>query len=77
MTFNGFTQETLDFYPRLRAGGNTTQAYNSMKPVYHKYVKPQMIELLEHISHSLESNIPVLQYDSSQDLGLPTQEAAQ
>ena len=71
MTFNGFTQETLDFYPRLRAGGNTTQAYNSMKPVYHKYVKPQMIELLEHISHSLESNIPVLQYDSSQDLGLP------
>ena len=65
MTFNGFTQETLDFYPRLRAGGNTTQAYNSMKPVYHKYVKPQMIELLEHISHSLESNM--LSNDSSQD----------
>ena len=71
MTFDGFTQETLDFYPRLRAGGNTTQAYNSMKHVYRDSVKPQMIELLEYIAHGLEANNPELSYNPSQDLGHP------
>jgi hypothetical protein len=71
MTFDGFTQETLDFYPRLRAGGNTTQAYNSMKHIYRDSVKPQMIELLEYIAHSLEANNPELSYNPSQDLGHP------
>ena len=71
MTFNGFTQETLDFYPRLRAGGNTTQAYNSMKQVYRDSVKPQMIELLEYISTSLSSKIESLEYNSDSDIGKP------
>ena len=71
MTFNGFTQETLDFYPRLRAGGNTTQAYNSMKHVYRDSVKPQMIELLEYISASLSLKIESLEYNSDSDIGKP------
>ena len=71
MTFNGFTQETLDFYPRLRAGGNTTQAYNSMKDVYRDSVKPQMIELLEYISSSLSLKIESLEYNSDSDIGKP------
>ena len=71
MTFDGFTQETLDFYPRLRAGGNTTQAYNSIKSDYHKFVKPQVVELLEYIANALEANNPELTYNPSQDLGSP------
>lgn len=71
MTFKSFTQETLDFYPRLRAGGNTTQAYNSMKRVYRDSVKPQMIELLEYISASLSSKIESLEYNSDSDIGKP------
>ena len=71
MTFDGFTQDTLDFYPRLRADGNTTQAYNSMKHVYRDSVKPQMIELLEHIAYGLEANNPELSYNPCQDLGHP------
>ena len=71
MTFNGFTQETLDFYPQLRAGGNTTQAYNSMKHIYRDSVKPQMIELLEYISNSLSSKIESLEYNSDSDIGKP------
>ena len=71
MTFMSFTQETLDFYPRLRAGGNTTQAYNSMKHVYRDSVKPQMIELLEYISASLSLKIESLEYNSDSDIGKP------
>jgi hypothetical protein len=71
MTFDGFAQETLDFYPRLRAGGNTTEAYNSMKHVYRDSVKPQMIELLEYISTSLSSKIESLEYNSDSDIGKP------
>ena len=71
MTFNGFTQETLKFYPRLRAEGNTTQAYNSMKHIYRDSVKPQMIELLEYISNSLSSKIESLEYNSDSDIGKP------
>ncbi len=71
MTFNGFTQESLDFYPRLRAGGNTTEAYNSIKHVYRDSVKPQMIELLEYISTGLSSKLESLQFDSDSDIGMP------
>jgi hypothetical protein len=71
MTFEGFTQETLDFYPRLRAGGNTTKAYNAIKNVYRDSVKPQMIELLEHISNGLSSKLESLQFDSDSDIGMP------
>ena len=71
MTFEGFTQEVLDFYPRLRQNGNTAEAYNSTKHVFHDSVKPQMIELLDYISTGLSSKVETLQFDSDTDIGQP------
>ena len=71
MSFNSFSEAALSFYPNLRKSGYTTKAYNESKIIYKDCVKPEMMELLEYISHSLESNIPSLSYDSSQDLGHP------
>ena len=71
MTFEGFTQEVLEFYPQLRQIGNTTEAYNSMKHVFHDSVKPQIIELLEYISTGLSSKVEALHFDSDTDIGQP------
>ena len=68
MTFNGFTQETLDS-TRLRAGG-TLPSLQLNETRIHNYVKPQMIELLEHFTQPRVEN-PESQYNSSQDLGPP------
>ena len=71
MSFSSFSNATLSFYPNLRENGYTTKAYNKLKEIYNNNVKPEILGLLEYISHGLESRIPTLRYDSSKDLGHP------
>jgi uncharacterized protein (DUF2461 family) len=70
MPFDGFTKEALGFYQDLRDNDWDLNHYNSIKPIYHKQIKPVMEEMLDDLAFQLQSKIKIMHPDSKR-LGEP------
>ena len=71
MDCHGFTSNSIMFYPNLRKSSYSLEEYNKTKKIYHEEVKPQLTLILENVSISLNSMLPDLDFNVSEDLGSP------